>query len=154
MKTIVVDTNIVFSTFLNSNSRIGQILINGYHFYRFIAPDYIRTELLKHQQRIKEIGGGVSDESFLETFQLVMKNINVVSHSLVPMEDYSFAEKICSEFDVDDVAFVALTRFSKGTLWTGDKALVKHLKKQRADFTISTDELYKAFILNRLKGKE
>ena len=42
MKRIVVDTNVAFSTFLNINSRIGQILLNGSKHYNFFAPEYIK----------------------------------------------------------------------------------------------------------------
>jgi predicted nucleic acid-binding protein len=56
MRRIVVDTNVAFSTFLNINSRIGQILLNGAKYYDFFAPEYIRYELIGHKERIKNIG--------------------------------------------------------------------------------------------------
>lgn len=49
MKRIVVDTNVAFSTFLNINSRIGQMLINGAKYDDFYAPEYIRYELIDHK---------------------------------------------------------------------------------------------------------
>ncbi len=55
MTKIIIDTNIAFSAILNVNSRIGQIIINGFKYYDFYAPEYIRTELLEHQEKIKEI---------------------------------------------------------------------------------------------------
>ena len=46
MSKIIVDTNIVFSAFLNINSKIGQILINGVHQNEFYAPEYLRDKKL------------------------------------------------------------------------------------------------------------
>lgn len=51
MTKIVVDSNIVFSALLNINSRIGQILINGSKHYEFYSPEYIRQEIIEHQEK-------------------------------------------------------------------------------------------------------
>jgi len=42
MTKIIVDTNIVFSALLNTNSRIGQILINGKNRFDFYSPAYVK----------------------------------------------------------------------------------------------------------------
>ena len=51
---IIIDTNIVFSALLNINSRIGQILINGKHYYDFYSPEYVRLEIFKHKRTYKK----------------------------------------------------------------------------------------------------
>jgi len=55
IKRITVDTNILFSALLNINSRIGQILLMGPRYYDFFAPQYIRIEILEHQEKIKKL---------------------------------------------------------------------------------------------------
>jgi predicted nucleic acid-binding protein len=52
MTKIIIDTNIAFSALLNINSRIGQILINGNRYYDFYSPEYIRSEIIEHQDKI------------------------------------------------------------------------------------------------------
>jgi len=54
MDRIIVDSNILFSAILNLNSNIGQILINGQEYYDFYSPKYVRTELLRHKEKIKK----------------------------------------------------------------------------------------------------
>jgi predicted nucleic acid-binding protein len=56
MTYIIVDTNIVFSAFINTDSKIGQLLLNGSRYFTFIAPEYLRTEIIEHQDKLKEIG--------------------------------------------------------------------------------------------------
>lgn len=45
---IIVDANIVFSAILNTNGKIGDILINGGKRFEFIAPDFLRYEIKSH----------------------------------------------------------------------------------------------------------
>ena len=37
---IIVDANIIFSGILNSNGKIGDLLINSDNFFSFIVPDF------------------------------------------------------------------------------------------------------------------
>ena len=45
---IIVDANIVFSAILNTNGKIGDLLINSGKYVEFIAPDFLRVEIKKH----------------------------------------------------------------------------------------------------------
>ncbi|MBC8319283.1 MAG: DNA-binding protein [Bacteroidetes bacterium] len=123
MTKIIVDTNIVFSALLNVNSRIGQILINGKNHFDFYSPEYVRTEIFKHKQKIKSIGK-LTDNEFLETYSLILKNITILNHSIIPTEIYRTAELMCQDIDIDDTIFVAVSDFTKGILWTGDLKLI------------------------------
>ena len=75
---IIVDTNIVFSALLNTNSKIGQILINGKNHFDFYAPAYVRFEIFKHKEKIKSIGK-LTDDEFLEIYSLILKNITILN---------------------------------------------------------------------------
>jgi predicted nucleic acid-binding protein len=48
--------------------------------------------------------------------------------------------------DIDDTEFVALAEHIRGKLWTGDKELIKGMKRQKWNSLISTDELYKIIV--------
>ena len=142
---IIIDTNIVFSALLNTNSRIGQILINGIKYYDFYSPEYIRLEIFKHKEKIKTIAK-LTDDEFLETYELVIRNITVLNHSLIPIEIYKNAEVLCKTIDIDDTVFVAVAEFIKGKLWTGDIKLLKGLTEKGFKRLITTEQLYQDFI--------
>lgn len=145
MTKIIIDSNITFSAILNVNSRIGQIIINGYKFYDFYAPEYIRTELLEHQEKIKEIAS-LSDDHFLETYELIIRNITILNHSILPIKFYKQAFAICNPIDIDDTVFVAFAEYLRGKLWTGDKKLIKGLSDKGFKRLINTVDLYQDFI--------
>ena len=42
---IIVDTNIVFSAILNTESKIGNLLIDSEKQFQFFTTDYLRFEL-------------------------------------------------------------------------------------------------------------
>jgi predicted nucleic acid-binding protein len=94
MTKIVVDTNIVFSALLNTNSRIAQILINGNRQFDFFAPAYVRYEIFKHKEKIKSIGK-LTDDEFIETYGLVLKNITILNHSII-LRKYMKTQNYCA----------------------------------------------------------
>ena len=145
MTKIVVDTNIVFSALLNTDSRIGQILITGKNHFDFFAPAYVRYEILKHKNKIKSIGR-LTDDEFLETYSLIIRNITILNHSIIPSIVYKNAEALCRDIDVDDTIFVAVSEFVSGVLWTGDIKLINGLIRKGYNNLIRTDELYQLFL--------
>ncbi len=146
MTNIIVDTNIVFSAFLNINSRIGQILINGKNYFHFYSPEYLKFEILQHKEKIKSIGK-LSEVEFIETYGLILRNITILNHSIIPREIYRNAIMICRDIDIDDTIFVAVSNFVKGILWTGDIKLLNGLKNKDFMNVIQTEELYQDFLL-------
>lgn len=145
MTKIIIDTNIAFSAILNVNSRIGQIIINGFKYYDFYSPEYLRTELLEHQEKIKKIAH-LSDNAFLETYELIIRNVTILNHSILPIQFYKQATEICNSIDIDDTVFVAFAKYIRGELWTGDKRLIKGLSDKGFKRLITTDDLYQDFI--------
>ncbi len=147
---IVVDTNVAFSTFLNINSRIGQILLNGTKYYDFYAPEYIRSELIEHKERIKSIGK-LSEDRFVELFVLIMSNIKILNHSIIPKTFYQKAYELCKDIDIDDTAFIAINDYVRGRLWSGDIKLTNGLIGKGYSRIITTNELYNDFFRRESK---
>ena len=54
---IVVDTNIVFSAILNTQSRIGQILIIGSEYFEYYSVGLLKLEIIKHKLKILKFTG-------------------------------------------------------------------------------------------------
>lgn len=51
---IVVDTNIIFSTLLNSSSNIGDLLFNSDKHFEFYSCSYMRYEIQKTLGKTEE----------------------------------------------------------------------------------------------------
>lgn len=145
MNKIIIDSNIIFSALLNVNSRIGQIIINGHKKFDFFAPEYVRYEILQHQLKIKKFAH-LTDIEFLELFELVIRNIKILNHSIIPAKFYTDAIKLCESIDIDDVVFIAFAEFLKGKLWTGDRKLIKGLTEKGFKRIITTEFIYLDFL--------
>ena len=152
MTKIVIDTNIAFSALLNIDSRIGQILLSGKRFYDFYAPAYMRLEIIEHKEKIKRIAQ-LPEDIFIELYELILHNITILDHSVIPDEIYYKAKDLCQSIDIDDTIFVAVTEFTKGKLWTGDLTLQNGLIKKGYKRLITTEELYRDFIKQGKSGQ-
>ncbi|MFT4203590.1 MAG: PIN domain-containing protein [Chitinophagaceae bacterium] len=137
---IVVDTNIIFSTVLNSNSTIGDLLFNSGKYFEFYSCGYMRYEIQKHWERLKKISK-LSDEQLQVSYTQVLSKLKFINEEIIPVETWLDSEEITKEIDIDDTDFIALTKFLKATLWTGDKVLYKGLKKLEFKKLLNTTEL-------------
>ncbi len=145
---LVVDTNIVFSAVLNSNSRIARILISGRRHFEFYSCEFLRTELEKHRPRLRKLTR-LSDDDLDEVIEKVTANIRFINESTLPPQLLLRVEGMLAKVDPKDVPFVALAKRLKARLWTGDKSLAKGLGRSEARLFISTADL-----LNRLDELE
>jgi len=137
---IVVDTNIIFSALLNSNNTIGDLLLNPDMYFEFYSCNYMRYEIQKHWERLKKISK-LSDEQLEVSYSHVLSRLKFINEEIIPVETWLAAEKITQNIDIDDIDFVALTKFLRATLWTGDKMLYNGLKKTNFKKVVNTTEL-------------
>jgi predicted nucleic acid-binding protein len=137
---IVVDTNIIFSALLNSNSTIGDLLFNSGKYFEFYSCNYLRYEIQKHWERLKKISK-LSDEQLQVSYTQVLSKLKFINEEIIPAETWLVSEEITKGIDIDDTDFVAMTKFLKATLWTGDKVLYNGLKKTGFKKLINTTEL-------------
>jgi len=142
---IIVDTNIVFSAILNSQGKIGQLIINGSKFFTFYTVGQLKDEIKEHKEKILNISG-FTNQQFIKSYETITKRITFVDEILISDKELLKALDLVREIDENDAIFVGLTNHINGKLWTGDKKLISGLKKKRYLKTISTDELYEQFI--------
>jgi predicted nucleic acid-binding protein len=146
---IVVDANIIFSGILNSNGKIGDLLINSDKFFSFIAPDFLRTEIYNHHDKLIKISN-LTVKQVLESEYQIYKSITFISEEQISMESWHFADNLVSDIDSKDAVYIAYTKQFKCKLWTGDKKLINGLIKKNHNNIITTNDLF-LMRNNRLK---
>ena len=125
---IVVDTKIIISALLNSNSTIGDLIFNSDKHFEFYSCNYMRYEIQKHWERLIKISR-LSDQKLQVSYTQILSKLNFINEEIIPAEIWLNSEKMAERIDIDDVDFIALARFLRATLWTGEKVLYNGLKK-------------------------
>lgn len=144
---IVIDTNMAFSGILNTNSKISRIILQPKSRLNLYSTNQLNAELIKHRNKIKKISK-FSDTELHRVVHLITAKIKFINVELIPENLFKKAETLAQDIDIDDTEFIALTEHIRGKLWTGDKELIKGLKRKNWDKLISTEELYR-LIVNR-----
>lgn len=137
---VVVDTNIVFSAILNSNGKIGDLLLNSGKNIDFYSAEYLRYEIENHYEKLSKISKQPLDK-IARTEYFVIKEIKFISEEQIDENLWRSAHDLVKDVDLDDIAFVALAKHLKCKLWTGDGILIRGLNKKGFKNTITTDEL-------------
>ncbi len=73
----------------------------------------------------------------------MLTKLTFISEELIPQSDWKKAETLVTDIDIDDIDFVALAKYLKGNLWTGDKPLYEGLKAKRFRSVYNTQEMIK-----------
>ena len=102
---VVVDTNIVFSAILNTNSRISKIILQPKSLLNFYSTEQLEDELAEHWNKLKNISK-YSDIELHKVVKIVTSkirfiNVGLISRSLFrkaanDSERNSYALKKCS----------------------------------------------------------
>jgi len=137
---IIVDTNIVFSAILNSNSRIGKILLNSKEHFQFYTCNYLRSEIQRHKNKLLKLTK-LTEDQLSELEKLVTQHITFIDERLIPQDLLIKTEIQLKAIDLNDTVFVALAKQLEGKLWTGDLQLYNGLKAKRFKDIILTSDL-------------
>ncbi|HEY0067254.1 MAG TPA: PIN domain-containing protein [Flavisolibacter sp.] len=142
MKKMIVDTNIIFSCLLNSQGTIGDLIFNSENVFAFYSNQYMRLEIRKHWNKLKKISR-LADTELETAYDKMLTKLTFINEELIPQNDWRKAEALVADIDLDDTDFVALTRYLKGSLWTGDKPLYEGLKAKRFRTVYNTQDMIK-----------
>jgi predicted nucleic acid-binding protein len=137
----IVDANMVFSGILNTNGKIGDLLINSKPYFTFIAPDFLRTEIRNHYPRLVKISGLTIEEVQEAEFHLY-KDITFISEEQIKISNWIAADKLVLDVDPKDTHYIAYSKEFRCKVWSGDKKLIKGLTAKGFTNFITTDELY------------
>ena len=138
---IIVDTNVVFSALLNSNSRIGRLLLDSRDKFRFYGCKYLQKEIHRHRDKIRHYSG-LNNDDLSELIALVESRIFFLDEELLPYTVIAEAKEWVKDVDFDDFAFVAIANHLDAWLWTGDKKLSTGLRQKGYSRVISTADLW------------
>ena len=131
----------VFSGILNTNGKIGDLLINSKPYFTFIAPDFLRTEIRNHYPRLVKISGLTIEEVQEAEFHLY-KDITFISEEQIKVSNWISADKLVKDVDPKDTHYIAYSKEFRCKVWSGDKKLIKGLALKEFTNFITTDELY------------
>lgn len=140
MKTLVVDTNIVFNALISANSRAASMLLNPPDDIQFVSCHFLQIELFKHKERIRQLSG-LPDEQLLELLYELMSHIRFVNEAYIPFVCWRDATALLTDIDLNDVAFLALAIHLEADLWTGDLRLTNGLRSKGYTRLFTTAEL-------------
>jgi predicted nucleic acid-binding protein len=146
---IIVDANIVFSGILNSEGKIGDLIINGDKTFEFIAPNFLREEIAHHYAKLIKISK-MSMDHIREAEYQICKEISFISEEQIKKATWLSAHSLVSDIDPKDTHYMAFSKHFKCKIWSGDKQLMFGLKAKGFKNIISTDDLY-TLRLKRLK---
>jgi len=138
---IIVDTNVVFSALLNSNSRIGRLLLDSRDIFKFYSCKYLQKEIHRHIDKIRKYSG-LNNYDLSELIALVESRIFFLEEELLPATVIAEAKEWVKGVDFDDFAFVAVANHLDAWLWTGDKELITGLQSKGYHRIVSTADLW------------
>lgn len=143
---IIVDSNIVFSSILNTQNVLGHLLINGSKYFSFFTIGLLKEEILKHKSKILKLSG-LNHDQFESSFLTITSRILFIDDIVLSESIIDKALDLVSDIDINDALFVALTIHLNGKLWTGDKKLTSGLKNKGFSKIVSTNELHKIYLI-------
>ncbi len=137
---IVVDTNIVFSALINTQSQIADLLMNSLDVFDFYSCYLLHDEIQRHRSRLLTLSGMTEVQLNDAQFQ-IFASIQFISEEHFSYAIWQESIPLVRDVDMDDIAFVALTEYISGKLWTGDKQLIKGLEAKGYTNLLTTENL-------------
>ena len=137
---LVVDSNIVFSALLNPSSVIGEILIDVSNKFQFCAPEMMKYELGKYEEKIKRYSKLPSSEVSMVK-DIIYNSIEFISEDLISYTNWEKAFELTKPVDEKDTPFIALALELNTKLWSGDKKLSAGIKYKNKQLIIQTNEV-------------
>jgi predicted nucleic acid-binding protein len=126
-KSVVVDTNLIFSALIPKASKIREILFESNR--TFLAPNFLITEIYKHKDKLIR-NSKLNESEFYLYFNGIIERIQFVPIEFISLNSRKKAYDLCKDVDVKDTPFIAISIDLDLPIWTGDKKLKDGLRKK------------------------
>ena len=80
---VVVDTNIVFSGMLNTNSQIATTLLRPKNEHEYYSTEQLRIEIERHSDKMMSLSG-YTEQEFRKICSLFAGKIRFIDRQLIP----------------------------------------------------------------------
>lgn len=127
---VVIDTNLVFSSLIPKASKIRDILFESN--ITFYSPNILIVEIFKHKIKLLKCSK-LTESEFDIYFNGIIERINFIPTDFIGTASRQKAYDLCIDVDIKDTPFVALAIELSIPLWTGDKKLKDGLKRKGFD---------------------
>lgn len=129
-KSVVVDTNLIFSALIPKASKIREILLESN--LTFYAPNFLIAEIYKHKEKLIK-NSKFNETEFYIYFNGIIDKIQFVPIDFISIESKQKAYDLCKDIDAKDTPFIALAIDLNLPIWTGDKKLKDGLRLKGFD---------------------
>lgn len=132
--TIIVDSNIVFSSLLNPHSKVRNILFDIENKHGFYAPELLVAEIERYSEKISKYTK-LDKHQLKKIKQTVLSSIKLISEELISENSWKKAFELTKNIDENDTPFVALSLEMKSKVNFGleiKNSLKELLKKKKA----------------------
>lgn len=102
----------------------------------------LHYEIRKHWERLKRIST-LTDFELQTSYDKLLTKLTFINEQLIPENIWRTSETLVADVDIDDIDFIALTKYLKGILWTGDKPLYNGLRAKHFRSVYNTADLIK-----------
>jgi putative PIN family toxin of toxin-antitoxin system len=126
---VVVDTNIVFSTLLNTNNLLARILLLPKNRINFYSTTQLLKELEQHSPKIKKLAA-YSDVEIKELVSLLTKKIRFIRPEIIPDKIYKRSERLTQGIDIDDTELERWPNISTADCGVEIRNLLQVLEKR------------------------
>ncbi len=142
---IIVDTSIFISALISPKGIYAELLMNPIFRFEKYSSYYLVVEIFKHKEKILKYSK-LTESELIEQVYNLLKNVTLINENQIPKEIWQKSFELTKDVDENDTAFIALTEFTDGKLWSLDKKLTNGLKNKGYQKIIATGELkQKAF---------
>lgn len=126
-KSVVVDTNLIFSALIPKSSKIRELLFESK--ISFFAPNFLISEIYKHKDKLIK-NSKLNESEFYLYFNGIIEKIQFVPIDIISLESRQKAYDLCKDIDIKDTPFIALAVDLNIPIWTGDIKLKDGLKSK------------------------
>jgi len=149
---IIVHTSIFMSALISPKGIYAELLMNPIFRFEKYSSYYLVVEIFKHKEKILKYSK-LTESELIEQVYNLLKNVTLINENQIPKEIWQKSFELTKDVDENDTAFVALTEFTEGKLWSLDKKLTNGLKNKGYQKIIETGELKQKALENKQDDK-